>query len=493
MSDILSILKSVAAVGSTKKKLTIVQSHKDNDTLRNVFRLAYNKRIVFGIKKIPEKIQLYRGICTLDSALDELEHRFATRKITGNDAIGRLGEMLGMMPGGDREVLIRVIKRDLSIGCSESTANKVWGKDLIPSQPCMKASAYSDKALLKIQFPALAQLKADGTRCMIIKQNGIVSAYSRNGKQFLDLPIFKSIEDSEFDNFVLDGELVYKDVGINSSVSIVSGDLSALFGNIKPEKDEVSVVDRQTGNGIISKSQKGTITKKEAENVHFQVWDFIEAEDYWNGIWKVDYEVRLSMATNMVQQLDSRIMMIESSTVHNIQQARELYAMYVEQGLEGIILKNFKGFWEDTRSKNQIKFKEVITVDLIIVGKYVHKKDPNKIGGLTVESKCGQIRCNVGSGFSDTDYEKTSDIDEDGENIWEYIPLRNRPENDRELIMANYEDYDGKVAELECNACIARKNPKPGEAPFKLFLPVFCHVRFDKDANDANTKEEVFG
>lgn len=467
--SVLSILKQIATTGSNNAKLDILKTNKDNETLKNVFRLAYNKRIVFGIKKIPPR-QIFRGIINFDIALEELETVFATRQLTGNAAFNRLQEIMGMMSEDNAEVIKRILLRDLECGASDSSACKVWGKDLIPSQPCMKASAYSDKTISNIKFPAIAQLKADGTRCMVVKQNGIVTAWSRNGKEYKDLPIFKIIEDCLEDNFVLDGELVYKPTTC------------------------VDVADRQTGNGVVSKAIKGTITPEEANDICFQVWDYIPVDDYWSGEYKIGYDVRMKVAIKTVDSLnDSRIEFIETCVVNTLQEARDVYVKYVETGLEGIILKNIKGYWKDTRSKDQVKFKEVISVDMIVVGHYVHAKDHNKIGGLTVESKCGQIRCNVGSGFTDTDYKKINEIDETGESIWEYIPLDQRKMSDREYIMANIDDYIWKVVELECNGCIARKNPKPDEAPYKLFLPVFCHVRFDKNQNDANTKEEVFG
>ena len=499
-SGILEILKLISLTSSTKMKETIVRSHKDNETLKNVFRLAYNKRIVFGIKKVPtdaERVQ-YRGFCTLDKALYELEALFASRQLTGNAAADHLAQMMSMLAIEDAEIIRRVIKRDLDIGCSEGTACKVWGDDLIPSQPCMKASSYSDKALANIRYPAYAQLKADGTRCMIVKQDGVVTAWSRNGKQFTGItPILDAIRNHHLDNFVLDGELVYKDakpVVVSTKPSgNFCGTLSALLGEPEPElskaKDykEEDVVDRQTGNGIVSKAMKGTITEKEAQNVHFQVWDWITAEGYWAGKLAEAYHTRLRQAELIIEDMECpNIEMIETFEVNNVEEARAIYQKYIAMDLEGIILKNINGIWEDGRSKDQVKFKQVIDIDMVIIGHYPHKKDPNKLGGFTVESRCGLIRNNVGSGFSDTTHKKVK-----GKLI--EIPFSERKHGDREYLMSIAESLYGSVVEMECNGCLARKNPKPDEAPFKLFLGVFKRLRDDKDANDANTKQEVFG
>ena len=499
---ILEILNELAATASTNAKLAILKKYKDNETLMNVFRLAYNKRIVYGIKKIPER-QLYRGVIHFETALAELEGRFSTRQITGNAAIDRLQELMGSMHEDNAEVIRRVILRDLECGTGATLANKVW-KDVVPSQPCMLATAQSDKALAKIKYPAVAQLKADGTRCMVVKQNGIVSAWSRNGKEFTGIkPILKAFEESDLDNFVLDGELVYKsDLGkkpvIESTTEpvrpCVCGDLSWMLGEqertpeLSKAKEFQEVEDRQTGNGIVSKAQKGTLTDEEAECIVLQAWDYIDVDAYNSGVYKVPYEGRMTCAKAAIEKInDIHIEWIETHIVYSLDEAKKLYQSYIDDGLEGIILKNLLGIWEDKRSANLVKFKEVIEFDAIVVGYYPHRKDPTKLGGLTIESKCGLIRCNVGSGFKDKTHEKAK-----GFGLSE-IPMNLRHEYDRSRVLSEIDEWIDTVVQLECNGAIKRKNRKEGEAPYKLFLPTFQFRRHDKDKKDANTYEELFG
>ena len=491
---ILSILKQAASISSTTKKRDFLKSHAHNETLKNVFRLAYDKSIVFGIKKIPER-QVFRGIVNFEAALGELEHRFATRDLTGHAALNRLQEIMGSMTEDNAEVIRRIVLRDLECGASGGSANKVW-KGLIKEQPCMKASAYGEKTIAKIKFPAIAQLKADGTRCMIIKHNGIVSAWSRNGKEFTGItPILKLIEDTETDNFVLDGELVYEFPVDKPAVSAstTNSDLSFLFADAPNEEEEVElskatdyvIANRQTGNGIVSKAMKGTITPEEAENVVFQVWDWISVDDYWTGVFNTPYHTRLRLTELLIEDINSpKIVVVETEQVHSLAEARELYKKYVEMGLEGIILKNINGIWKDTRSADQVKFKEVIDIDMVYVSHYAHIKDPNKIGGVTVRSKCGLIENNAGSGFTDTTHDKKG----------VYIELGDRDDLDREKLMALAEAGKLKdvVFEMQCNGVLESKNRKADEAPYKLFLGVIKKIRFDKGPNDANTMEEVF-
>lgn len=498
---ILQILNEIAATSKTTEKLAILKRNQDNELLKEVFRLAYNLRISYYIKKVPNA-KLVRGVCTLSDALDFLENCLAKRVLTGNAAIEKLSETLGLLNVYEREVLRRVIMRDLECGASGTSACKIWGDDLIPSQPCMKASAYTEKTIAKIVYPAIAQLKADGTRCMIVKQDGVVTAWSRNGKEFIGIePVLKAVRDFPHDDFVLDGELVYKtNLGkCPTEVKPVdnfcatkldtSGSLSWMFGEDEREAEpelskakqfkEENVADRSTGNGIVGKAIKGTLSPEEAENIVFQCWDSLTTDDYWQGKADVPYTKRMEGAIEIINRIDDiHLEWIETHEVNSLEEAKEVYRMYVDLELEGIILKNKSGIWEDKRSKDQVKFKEVIDFDAEIIGYYPHRKDPTKLGGFTLRSKCGRIQNNIGSGLKDG---KAS------------LKMSDRDPLDRTLLMTVAEAMIGCVLECECNGTVINKNAKPGDAPYSLFLPVIKKIRTDKDAQDANTMLEVFG
>lgn len=493
---ILSILNGAAEISSTTKKLAFLKSHATNETLKNVFRLAYNKSIVFGVKKFKTDHGFHYADKSLDSALEFIEKKLATRTLTGNEALENLADVMKHLSAQDSEVIRRILLRDLECGASGGSASKVW-KGLIKEQPCMKASACSVKTLAKIKYPAIAQLKADGTRCMIIKHNGIVSAWSRNGKEFIGItPIIKLFEDYEADNFVLDGELVYE-FPVNEPAAPVADDncdLSFLFADAPAAEPEVelsvakdyvvNVANRQTGNGIVSKAMKGSITPEEAENVVFQVWDYIEVEDYWNGVFNVTYQGRLKRTNEIVDGIGSKkIVVVDTEIVNNLAEAKALYQKFIDLGLEGIILKNILGIWKDSRSADQVKFKEIIDIDMICVGYYAHIKDENKLGGITVRSRCGLIQNNAGSGLTDTTHDKGV-----------YIELGDRDDLDREKLMALAKagKLDDVVFELQCNGVLESKNRKAHEAPYKLFLGVIKKVRFDKSPEDANSMVEAF-
>lgn len=439
--SILSILDEVAAVSGKLDKIAILEANKDNKTLQRVFYMALNGLISFYIKKLPE-VESYSvsPATTLDDALTELD-KLANRAYTGHAAIAFVKQLLESCNPNDAEVIRRVLGRDLRIGASEGSADKVW-PGLIPSFNVMLATAYSDKALAKIKYPAYAQLKADGSRTQAIVDltRRIVTFWTRNGKEVL-LSATKAQEILDMFNtpipcgtmhYVLDGEIVsFTDTG---------------------------VVDRATGNGIYNKAVKGTISEQEESALHFQLWDIIPYDEWQAGKSKNGYKQRLELLKSLKH--DKFTSVIETHVVNNLQEATAIYSKYIAEDLEGIILKNMNSFWENKRSKDQVKFKQVLTADLEIVEiepGAVGKKYENTAGAIRGKTSCGQLVVSV-SGMTD---------------------------DQRDWLWANRSTLPGSIFEAEYNGIVKRR----GSDTYSLFLPQFSQMRDDK--TQANSLEEL--
>lgn len=499
---ILDILNEVAAIDSTKAKEAIIAREKDNELLNRVYRMAYSKRLNYGIKKWPEPgfASQSFSMITLEDLLDFAEFTLATRKITGNAAIEELSQIIADAKGQDVEVLRRVMMRDLECGASVSIANKVW-KGLIPEQPQMLASSY-DEALIKknIKWPAFAQLKADGARCFAEVRDDGVKFFSRAGNEYQGLNLLaaelmvmtEEARQRHPDGVMIDGELVYHTPKVEPKAS---NDLFSMFDEELPElskaKEFQNVVDRSTSNGLANKALQGTISATEAAGMVLQAWDYVPLDVvYSEGKIKGDkYDVRftaleLMVAHNVVLHGTSRVEAIENQWVNNLDEAKVIYKKYIDQGLEGIILKNMDSYWENRRSKNLIKFKEVIDIALEVVGYYEHSKDPNKIGGVELVSRCRRITTDCGSGFKDTTHKK----DKSGKKV--LIPLEDRPDMDRELLMKQAREGKliGRIADCECNGWVHSKGRTDTVG---VFLIIIKGWRFDK--TEADTFEDVFG
>lgn len=436
MPSINAIFEELASTTSTKEKQAILQKHKDNEVLKRAIFLALSPMVRFYVKKIPNYLteQIRWNASDLPKAMDALEQRFATRLVSGHAAIGELRNHLESMNEDDAAVLERIVKKDLRCGVQRSTANKVW-KDLVPEYPVMLASAYDEKLVKKIPFPAYVQLKADGMRFNAIVKDGSVEYRSRNGKE-LDL---HGVLDADFlamantltptGGVIFDGELLVK-----------------INGEVAP---------RQIGNGILSKAQKGTLSKAEAANIHGMVWDAIPYTDFIKGIYRLPYTDRL-FGLNLAVQ--GRVSLIPSEVVYSLDDAQAIFEKYLEEGQEGIILKDMNMPWEDTRSKKQIKFKAENDCDLLCTDWVEGRKGTKTeglLGALTCQTSDGKLIVNVGGGFTD---------------------------HDRKTLKRK--DVVGKIITVLYNGKIQDANGK-----WSLFLPRFVEIRHDKDK--ANSFEEV--
>ena len=238
---VFEILDSLASDNSRLAKEAILKANKDNKELQRAFKLALDPLISYYIRKIPSYTAT--GNKQLSWAMDQLENEFATRNVTGNAAIELLTNVLESLNEADASVIQRIIGKDLRCGVSEATANKIW-TGLVSSYPVMLASGFDQKLVDKITFPAYCQLKLDGMRFNAIVKNNTVEYRSRNGKEL-------TIPNKNFD------ETFIRLANLYGGNVIFDGELLVADSSGKP-------LERKTGNGILSKGVKGTMSDKEA-------------------------------------------------------------------------------------------------------------------------------------------------------------------------------------------------------------------------------------
>jgi len=441
MTTVYDILDQLAADNSRLAKEAILTQNKHNADLKEAFRIALDPLISYYIRKIPAYTKQAKGKKSLTWAMQELLNEFATRNVTGNAAIEHLTFVLESVNEKDASVIERIIKQDLRCGVSEATANKIWSK-LISTYPVMLASGFDQKLVDKIKFPAYCQLKLDGMRFNAIVRNGTVEYRSRNGKE-LNIPS-KLFSDALLKlasyygaNYVFDGELLVVDS---------AG---------KP-------LDRKTGNGILSKGVKGTMSDKEAAMVRVTLWDAIPFTGFQAGVYKTPYNERfMQLMQNVdflkgVSAIGHLVDIVWTKEVNTQLEAHNIFDKFLADGQEGTILKSKTNIWEDKRSKEQIKFKGELECDLVVVGwEEGTGKNKGRLGALVCESSDGLIQVNVGSGYSDEqrkEFTKTAAI--------------------------------GKIVTVKYNARIKDR----GDGVERLFLPTFIEMREDKDVADSSKK-----
>ena len=428
MKHVYDILEELASDAGRKFKIDVLEQNKTNDLLKTIVFLALDPFTQFYIRKIPK---YNRGVHTvpLQSALKQLK-KLKERVYTGNAAIEMLTTILESLPENEAKIVERIIQKDLKCGVAAATANAVW-PGLVHEYPCMLCTASDEKLISKFKFPAMVQLKMDGMRFNAIVKDGVVEYRSRNGKEIHGIKHLDQgfIVLSGSKDCVFDGELVVNDKGI--------------------------ILDRQTGNGILNKAVKGTISDLESHKIRATVWDVIDYEDFTVGYSGVPYRDRFKILENAI--LVDAISLVEHQIVYDITETREAFDRYLAEGQEGIILKEGDAPWENKRVKHQIKFKGELECDLRIVGiEEGTGKYAGKVGSFICQSRSEDeqpIVVSVGSGLSDD--MRTS--------FW----------HDRANLLA-------KIVAVKYNSKI--KNKQGGDS---LFLPIFLEIREDKTEADS--------
>lgn len=415
----LQILKNLGATTSRLEKEDILAANGDDDLLKTAFRLALDPMINFYIKKIPDPIAA--SPIELDVAFHQLETKICSRAVRGNEARDFVARLLGGLNRDDQEVLRRVIGRNLECGVSDATVVKIWS-DLKLTYPCMLVSPMDAKT--KLKFPCMVQTKMDGMRFNAHVADGQVRFRSRVGRELelAGLPI--EADFMKLPTGVYDGELL------------------------------VANCDRKTGNGILTKFQKGTGKVQEGQHIHAKLWDVVGVQEFLHGASTTPYLERFRHLSGILKSARPKTITLVQTwlDIQSLEDAQAIYKEQLAQGEEGIILKDPRGPWEDKRVKHQVKMKAELEADLYCVG-YTEGtgKYQGKIGALMVESRGREVRCSVGTGLSDEE----------------------RSMNPKEFV--------GKIVAVKYNALITDK--KTGQK--SLFLPVFVEVREDKREADS--------
>jgi len=417
----LQILHQLEAASGRLEKEAILKAHATDQTFKEVCRLTLDPLTNFYIKKLPAAGPKPTGDpWSLDKALKSIEEWLATRKMRGKSATTHLERLFACVSDDDQEVLRRVLGRNLKCGVSESTVEKIW-PDLKLSYPCMLVSPLTEKT--KVKFPCIVQTKMDGMRFNAHVVNGTAVFRSRAGKDlaFEGLPIeadFQKLPDG-----VYDGELL------------------------------VANCDRKTGNGILTKFQKGTGTAVVGRDIHAKVWDVIPVADFAKGVCSTGYIERFRILSGTLKATRPNTIILVQTwlDVSSLDEAQTIYKEQLTNGEEGVILKDPKGPWEDKRVKHQVKMKAELEADLVVVG-YTEGtgKYAGKIGSLLVETEDGEVKTSVGTGLNDEE--------------------RSMP----------FSNFSKRIVAVKYNALIEDK--KTGQK--SLFLPVFVEIRDDKTVAD---------
>lgn len=443
-NEILQLVDNIAFHASKNEKQALVARYGEDEGFRKVLTLAYNPFITFGIKAVPVQEE---GALALEQFNDDtwlLLDRLAKRDLTGNAARQAVQTEMNLLTKESAELLKRILKKDLRAGFSESTINKALG-GIIPEFPYMRCSLLKHIKVSDIPFAdgVFSQLKADGMFANISHEaGGLVSITSRQGTPFPEEPFAQFCEEFA------------KHMRPNTQT----------HGEFLVLRDG-KVLAREIGNGVLNSVLKGG-SFAENEKPLLLVWDQIPLEAVMpKGRYAAPYRVRFADLTNQVidegasrllgetTPFSPLIQMIPTRIVRSMDDAMAHYREVLADGKEGTVLKFPEAIWRDGDSKEQIKLKLEVDVDLEIVGFLPgNGKNAATFGSVLCRTSCEQLEVAV-SGFSD---------------------------KDRLAIHRRRDEVLGMVMTIKANSIM----PPARSGIYSLFLPRHVEIRSDKSVAD---------
>jgi DNA ligase-1 len=399
-------------------------------------KVCYNPYVTFGVRQVPDTL----GITDAENPWDEFNElmlQLSQRRLTGHAARDAIQSVAERFDSDEwNTFLAPVLRRDLRVGISDKTINKICKKTVyeIPIFGCQLATNSEGRPEMK--GTKRLEPKLDGVRVLMVVtiSDGVsVTSYSRNGKVFEN---FTHIEEqikenltrltavsvnTLLDGFVLDGEVI---------------------GNTFQE--------------LMRQARRKTDVQ--ATDSVFNIFDIIPIDDFRRGHWNAQLRKRIDTLEKMRHIVDDMPnvellphIMVDLDTAAGKDQLERYAKDMVNQGFEGIMIKDVEAPYECKRNTFWMKWKPTITVDLEVIGvEEGTGRNMGRVGALVCAGVDDgkEIHVNVGSGFSDTDRD----------NLWA----------DRNLVI-------GRTCEILCDVITQNQ-----DGTYSLRFPRFVRFRDDK-------------
>ena len=367
-----------------KEAIVRAAAEQGNDEFFAGCRLALDSMTTFGLKQIPEKHDADgAGLDWNDFTF--VVDRLVNRTLTGNAARDTVVELMqcatnAQWNGWYRRILIK----DLRCGVSEKTINKAVEKTnadyIVPTFACQLAHDSANHEG-KLAGKKLVEVKLDGVRVItIVYPDGRVLQFSRNGKELVNFEHIKqelALNASTFtEPMVLDGE-------------VMSSSFQDLMKQVH-RKDNVA-----------------------ASDAVLWLFDALPLSTFEAGVYRVKQRDRSSWLhdwyDNKLNKAMANVRCLDQATIDlDTEEGQNLFRMYnksaIENGYEGIMIKDLDAPYECKRSTAWLKLKPFIEVSLAVVDfEEGTGRNAGRLGAIICEGEDDghRIRVNVGSGFSD--------------------------------------------------------------------------------------------
>lgn len=382
LNDFEVFYQKITATSSRLDKEAILKSYQDHIGIRAILHFLFNPFIVTGIseRKLAKDIaMLPQQKC---DSLNALLEYFKEHNTGRDEDIAVLKTFTQGLTESQVALVNGLIKKDLTLGASEKTLNKVFGAGFIPAFDVMLAEKYVENTAFVEGKRFIITEKLDGVRCMLIFNDaGEPTFFSRAGKSFDDMVELADEVKQLNPKMVYDGELL---LAVEQPIN--SADLYRMTVKVTA-KDGV---------------KKGLV---------YNVFDALPKADLLNGGCLTACEQRKNDLSAELRKLTLPHLK-EVPVLYvgdDIKQIDQLCDEYTNMGREGVMVNIADAPYECKRTKNLLKVKRFNTADVRVLdweeGTGANK---GKLGAVIVEfiaPDAKKYTCKVGSGFAKEDRE----------------------------------------------------------------------------------------
>lgn len=405
---------------SSNYKKSVLEKYKDDEDVRFMLYYIFNPFVVNGIskKKLSKRFDDIPEVHLNSKEVLELIMEIRT----GTDvAIKIVKGFMNKLDLHKRELFAKIVTKNLPLGIGILSINRIID-NLIPTFDVMLAAKYEDHIdHVKGKTFTLTR-KIDGSRIVMLKENGEVKFFTRAGLPYENL-IDLEIEASRLpDGIMLDGELTL---------------LNAEGLNSKEQYKKAMKITRRDGIKT---------------GIKMLVFDAMPIEDFYRGHCNMKYSERRVYLSAIAKQ--SQLTFFEVLPIlyqgDNLNCVEQVLDEQLAAGEEGIMLNLDDGYYSFGRTKDLLKIKKMNDADLEVIRlEEGSNSNANKLGAFVVKYKGHEVK--VGSGIS---------------------------KELREEVWNNQDDYIGKVITVQYFE--ETSNQQGG---LSLRFPVFLGFRDDKEGD----------
>lgn len=370
-------VEKLKSTSSRLEKEKILKGEENNSSIKSIMKFIFDPYIITGIskKKFEKKVSIEPS--TYLNTIDDLMNYLKVNNHGSDKDIANINHFVEHN-FEYKEIIYSIVCKDLTVGVTAVTINKIWGKGFINQFAVMLAEKYFDdpEKNLPQGTEFILTEKLDGVRCVLLfDEKGDPHFFSRNGKEITGLVELENEAKMLDKSLVYDGELLANTKGHSKDVY----------------RDTMSIV----GSDAIK------------INIIYNMFDCMPYVEFVRGYSDTASVIRKATLHRMLYEKD--IKWIKEVPVLYIGKDQTKIKEYLDLARsydkEGIMINVANAGYQCKRTKSLLKVKVFNECEAFVTNvEQGTGRNENRLGNIVVKfkDKTGKYHSvKVGSGFSD--------------------------------------------------------------------------------------------